>query len=215
MSTFGYGILWVLCRVLAALFFRYKVVGSHHLPSAGGVVFAANHASYTDIPLLVCSVRRRLYFIGRSNLFPNPILSRMLQSLGWIPLRPTRVDRKAFGCAVDLLTGGKSLVIFPEGTRTPNGQLQEGKPGIGFLVANAHCPVVPVYIAGTFDVLPIGAKWIRCRPVRVVFGEPLDFTHELQMYQGKDLYQHINRRVMAGIADLSRVGQSDNSDLII
>lgn len=139
----------------------------------------------------------------------------MLQSLGWIPLRPTRVDRKAFGYAVDLLTGGKSLVIFPEGTRTPNGQLQEGKPGIGFLVANAHCPVVPVYIAGTFDVLPIGAKWIRCRPVRVVFGEPLDFTHELQMYQGKDLYQHINRRVMARIADLSRVGQSDNSDLII
>jgi len=114
-----------------------------------------------------------------------------------------------------LLQAGKSLVIFPEGTRTPNGQLQEGRPGIGVIVADARCPVVPVYIAGTFDVLPMGAKWIRCRPVRVVFGEPLDFTRELQMYQGKELYQHIYQRVMARISDLSCMGQSDNSDSLI
>ena len=140
------------------------------------------------------------------------MLNRILRSLGWIPLRPSRVDRKAFGYAVELLKAGKSVVIFPEGSRTLNGQLQGGKPGIGLIVADAHCPVVPVYIQGTFDVLPIGAKWIRCRPVRVIFGEPIDFTQELQMYQGKDLYQYINRKVMARIAGLSRMGQSANSD---
>lgn len=215
MSSFVYGILLVLFRVLARVLFRYKVIGGQHIPPSGGVVFAANHASYTDIPLLGCGVRRRLYYLGRSNLFSNPVLNRMLRFLGWIPLRPGRVDRTAFGLVVELLKAGKAVVIFPEGTRTPNGQLQEGKPGIGVIVAEAHCPVVPVYIAGTFDVLPIGVKWMRCRPVHVVFGEPIDFTHEIQMYHGKELYQHITQRVMTRIADLSRMGQADNSDSLI
>jgi len=122
------------------------------------------------------------------------------------------VDRKAFGWAVELLKGGSSVVIFPEGTRTPDGNLQDGKPGIGVIVAEAHCPVVPVFIEGTFKVLPIGAKWLRCHPVRVTFGEPMDFTEELQQYQGKELYQHITRQVMARISDLSRMGRSEQSN---
>ena len=204
-----YGILWILCRVLATVLFRYRVVGGQHLPRSGGVLLAANHASYTDIPLLGCGVPRRLYYLGRSNLFPNSVLNWALRALGWIPLRSGRVDRRAFQFAVELLNSGKSVVIFPEGTRTPDGQLQQGKPGIGVIVANSHCPVLPVYIAGTFDVLPMGAKWIRCRPVRVVFGEPLEFTEELQRYKGKELYQHINQKVMTRISDLSRRGQAE------
>jgi 1-acyl-sn-glycerol-3-phosphate acyltransferase len=121
------------------------------------------------------------------------------------------VDRKAFGVAVDLLNHGKSVVIFPEGTRTPDGHLQKGKPGIGVIIAEARCPVVPVYISGTFEVLPVGAKWLRCRPVRVVFGAPLEFTQELKRYQGKELYQQINQQVMDRISDLSRMGKSESS----
>ena len=213
MSTIVYGILWILCRVLATFLFRYKVVGTEHVPSTGGVIFAANHASYTDIPLLGCGIRRRLYYLGRSTLFPNPVVRRILRSLGWIPLRPARVDRKALGFAVDLLKQGGAVVIFPEGTRTPNGNLQEGKPGVGLIIAEAQCPVVPVYISGTFDVLPIGAKWVRCRPVCVRIGKPMEFVEESRQYQGKELYQQMTERVMAGIADLSRTGQADQSPL--
>ena len=211
MSTIVYGILWVLCRAFAKVFFRFQVEGSQFLPLKGGVLIASNHASYTDIPLLGCGVKRRLYYLGRSNLFPNRMLGWLLRSLGWIPLRPGRVDRKAFGDAVSLLKAGKSVVIFPEGSRTETGHLQEGKPGIGMIVAEARCPVLPVYLSGTFNVLPPGAKWIRFHPVRVILGEPLEFSEDLEKFEGKELYNHINRKVMARIADLSRVGRSEES----
>ena len=208
MSTIIYGILWILCRSLSRLFLRYRTNGAEHIPQSGGVLIAANHASYTDIPLLGCGVRRRLFYLGRANLFPNPVLNWILRSLGWIPMRPERWDRKAFRYAVDLLKTGKAVVIFPEGTRSPDGNLQAGKPGIGRIVAEAQCPVIPVYIDGTFQVLPMGASWLRRHPVSITFGEPLDFRQDVEKYQEKELYKHISQTVMNRIADMRHVGPS-------
>ena len=123
-------------------------------------------------------------------------------------MRPERWDRKAFQYAVDLLKAGKAVVIFPEGTRSPDGNLQVGKPGIGMIVAEAQCPVIPAYIDGTFQVLPMGASWLRLHPVSVTFGEPLDFRQDLKKYQGKELYKHISQTVMDRIAAIRRVGPS-------
>jgi len=208
VSTIIYGILWVLCRSLSHLFLRYRTNGVEHIPQLGGVLIAANHASYTDIPLLGCAVRRRLFFLGRANLFTNPVLRWMLRSIGWIPLHHTRWDRKAFQDAVDMLKAGKTVVIFPEGTRTSNGNLQAGKPGVGMIVAEAQCPVVPVYIDGTFQVLPMGASWLRMHPVSVNFGKPLDFRRDMEKYQGRELYTHISQTIMDRIADIRCVRQS-------
>lgn len=208
MSALGYGILWLLFRVVSRIFLRYRTIGAEHIPKKGGVLLAANHASYADIPLLGCGVARRLAFLGRSNLFPNPALKWMLRSLGWIPLKTDRLDRQAFGEAIKLLKAGKPVVIFPEGTRTPNGKLQPGKPGIGVIVAEAECQVVPVYIGGTYKVLPMGSSRIRLHPVVVTFGEPISFSEGTQTYQGKAFYEHVSRTVMARIAELSHVGQS-------
>lgn len=208
MSTIIYGILWILCRSLSCLFLRYRTNGAEHIPQSGGVLIAANHASYTDIPLLGCGVRRRLFFLGRANLFLNPVLSWMLRSIGWIPLHHTRWDRKAFQYAVDMLKAGKTIVIFPEGTRTSDGNLQAGKPGIGMIVAEAQCPVIPVYIDGTFQVLPMGASWLRMHPVSINFGKPLDFRQDMEKYQGRELYTHISQTVMDRIAEIRCVGQS-------
>lgn len=208
MSTIVYGILWILCRSLSRLFLRYRTNGTEYIPQKGGVLIAANHASYTDIPLLGCGVSRRLFYLGRANLFPNPVVNWILRWLGWIPLKPERWDRKAFQQAIDLLNAGKAVVIFPEGTRTLDGSLQPGKPGIGMIVAEAQCPVIPAYLDGTFHVLPMGASWLRPHPVSVRFGQPLDFGPDLERIQGKELYKHISQTVMDRIAELSRVGQS-------
>ena len=208
MSTVVYGILWILSRVVGRVFLHYRTRGVEHVPATGGVLLAANHASYADIPLLGCGVRRRLFYLGRANLFPSPLLGRILRSLGWIPLKTERWDRTAFRSAVELLKAGKAVVIFPEGTRTPDGMLQPGKPGIGRLVAEAQCPVVPVYLRGTYQVLPMGASWLRRYPVEVLFGESMDFREECRQYQGKELYQHISQTVMARIAELRDVDHS-------
>lgn len=206
MSGIVYGILWILVRSLSWLALRYRAVGTEHVPRTGGVLLAANHASYVDIPLLGCGVWRRLWYVGRANLFPHPVLNWALRGLGWIPLKPERADRKAFRHAVQLLSEDKAVVIFPEGTRTADGTLQAGKLGIGVIVSQARCPVVPVYIGGTFEVLPTGASWPKLYPVEVRFGEALDFQKDLDRFQGKEFYQYVSQTVMNRIAELGKVG---------
>ena len=204
MSGLVYGFIWVLCNVFSRLFLRYRTIGTEFIAKKEGILIAANHASYSDIPLLGCSIPRRVSFLGRANLFPNPFLNWSLRWLGWIPLRTDRLDRRAFGEAIARLKAGKPVVIFPEGTRTPNGRLQPGKPGIGLLVAEAGCSVVPTYISGTYEVLPIGSTCLRYHPVTVHFGQPMKFEPWPEE-QSKAFYQYVSSTVMARIAELGQV----------
>ncbi|MGH7221100.1 MAG: lysophospholipid acyltransferase family protein, partial [Nitrospiraceae bacterium] len=128
-----------------------------------------------------------------------------LQWLGWIPLRLGRLDRDAFGKAVTLIKEGKVVVIFPEGSRSLDGRLQFPKPGIGVIVAQTGCPVVPAYLKGTYDVLPSGAMWPRFRPVSVLYGESLTFPQRGEDGEAKQFYQEVSRTVMDRIASLGAV----------
>jgi len=198
-----YGFLWMLTRAVAWLCFRYRVIGS--VPRDGGFLVAANHASYFDIPLLGCGMLRRAWYLGRSDLFPVPGLNGILQWLGWIPLRLGRLDRKAFEKAIALINQGKVVVIFPEGSRSLDGRLGEAKPGLGMIVAQTGCPVVPAYLKGTFEVLPSEAKWPRLHPVNVRFGEPLNFPKPDADGENKKFYQEVSQTVMERIAALGEV----------
>ena len=217
MSGLVYGVLWILTRAIGWICFRYRVEGA--VPRTGGVLVAANHASYLDIPLLGCGMKRRAWYLGRSDLFPVPMLNRILRSLGWIPLRLGRLDRDAFGKAISLIQSGKVVVIFPEGSRSLDGHLGQPKAGIGVIVSQTGCPVVPAYIKGTFDVLPSGARWPRFCPVTVKFGSPLRFEHGGLQEKGdaKRFYQQVSRTVIAQIAALGDVpppkgGHEDKHD---
>ena len=200
MSSVVYAILWVLARTVARLFFGFRVVGS--VPKQGGLLVAANHASYFDIPLLGCGMFRRAWYLGRSDLFV-PGVKGILQWLGWIPLKLGRLDRKAFDRAIALIKAGKVVVIFPEGGRSLDGRLRNAKAGLGMIVAQTGCPVVPAYLKGTFDVLPTGAKRPRFHPVSVSFGPPLSFPGGNT--QTKAFYQEVSRIVMERIAALGGV----------
>jgi 1-acyl-sn-glycerol-3-phosphate acyltransferase len=198
-----YGLLWVLSWVIGWICFRYRAVGS--VPREGGLLIASNHVSFLDIPLLGCGIFRRLWFLGRHDLFPIPLLNQVLQALGWIPLRVGRLDRVAFAKAAEHIKNGKAVVIFPEGTRSATGKLRPGKPGIGVIVSQTGCRVIPAYIKGTHEVLPVGAFWPRFHRVTVTYGEPIDFSEDLKHLEGKRLYQHVSRTVMAKIAALGNV----------
>jgi len=204
VSTVAYGILWLLANGVGRLLFRYRVGGREHVPARGGVLIAANHASYVDIPFVGVSVRRRMWFLGRQDLF-LPGLRPVIEWLGWIPIRQDRLDREGFDKAVRLIQDGKIVVIYPEGTRTPDGILRRGKPGIGVIVAETGCAVIPAHLSGTRDVLPPGAKWISLHPVCLKFGAPIDFSESAQRSSGKEFYQHVSRTVMSRIADLGQV----------
>ena len=203
MSSVLYGILWILARTISRLCFHYRVVGA--VPRTGGFIVAANHASYLDIPLLGCGMRRRAWYLGRSDLFPVPGLKTICQWLGWIPLRTGRLDRNAFGKAVTLIKEGKVVVIFPEGSRSLDGRLQSPKPGIGVIVAQTGCPVIPAYLKGTYDVLPAGTMWPRFRPVSVLYGDSLTFPQCGEDGEAKQFYQEVSCTVMDHIASLGAV----------
>jgi 1-acyl-sn-glycerol-3-phosphate acyltransferase len=165
-------------------------------------------------------MKRRAWYLGRSDLFPVPVLNRILRALGWIPLRLGRLDRDAFGKAISLIQSGKVVVIFPEGSRSLDGRLGQPKAGIGVIVSQTGCPVVPAYIKGTFDALPSGTRWPRFCRVTVKFGSPLRFEHgELQEKgDAKRFYQQVSRTVIAQIAALGDVpppksGHEDKSDM--
>ena len=204
MSNVVYGILWLLANAVGRLLFGYRVEGRTHIPARGGVLIAANHASYVDIPFVGASVRRRMWFLGRQDLF-FPALRPVLQWLGWIPIRQDRLDREGFERAVRLIQDGRIVVIYPEGTRTQDGALKRGKPGIGVIVAETGCAVIPAHLSGTREVLPPGAKWMSLHPVRVRFGAPIDFAEAAQRSSGKEFYQYVSRTVMSRIAELGRV----------
>lgn len=210
MSSAVYAVLWILARTVGWLCFRFRVVGQ--VPKTGGFVVAANHASYLDIPLLGCGMRRRAWYLGRSDLFPIPGLKRLLQWLGWIPLRLGRLDREAFGKAVSLVKEGKVVVIFPEGSRTNDGQLRPAKAGIGMIVAQTGCSVVPAYLKGTHEVLPIRAKWPRFRAVTVIYGDPIRFAPAREHGEGKRFYQQVSQTVMDRIAALGGVERPSHRD---
>ena len=195
--------LWSLARVVAKLLFSIRFTGQENIPRKGGLIIAANHASFLDIPLLGSGVKRRLFYIGRHNLFPIPIVNPLLQHLGWIPMLEDRGDRNAFRRAEQQLLHGNAVVIFPEGARTKNGQLGEGRPGVARLVARTGCPVLPVHIAGTFEALPRGAFWPRFHPVTIVYGRPINFTPDQSRYTRKQFYRHVSQTVMHNISILS------------
>lgn len=203
MTALVYGLLWILARAVGRLFFRYRTVGT--VPATGGLLIAANHTSYLDIPFLGCGMKRRAWFLGRSDLFPFPIVNGVLQSLGWIPLRLGRVDREAFAKAIGLIKEGRVVVIFPEGSRSLDGNLRFPKPGIGMIVSQTGCPVVPAYIKGTYEALPPGAWLPRLHPVTVTYGAPIDFSGALKASEGKELYRQVSHAVMARIAEIGNV----------
>ncbi|MEO5954454.1 MAG: lysophospholipid acyltransferase family protein [Nitrospiraceae bacterium] len=203
MSSAIYGVLWAFFRTVGQLCFRYRVVGA--VPKTGGFIVAANHASYLDIPFLGCGIWRRAWYLGRSDLFPVPGFKAICQWLGWIPLRTGRLDRDAFGKAVSLVKAGKVVVIFPEGGRSADGRLQSPKPGIGVIVAQTGCAVVPAYIKGTYEVLPTGTMWPRFRPVTVSYGAPITFSRNGENGETKQFYQEVTRTVMEHIASLGDV----------
>ena len=184
---------------LANLFFRLTVVGASNVPKEGGVIVAANHNSYFDIPLLGCCLARQADYLAKEELFKNRPIGLFLRSLGGIPLRRAGVDRASLTEAATRLRAGRLLVLYPEGTRSPNGVLQPARPGIGKLVAQSGARVVPVFIRGTARARPF-------RSVTLIFGTPMDFQPLLQGHEMRPtrLYATLAQSVMSEIERLGR-----------
>lgn len=183
--------------------FHFRIVGKEEVPSAEGLILAANHVSYVD-PLFIGAalVERQLHFMAKEELFRIPILGPLIRRLHTVPVRRGRVDYAAIKQSLRLLEEGEILAIFPEGTRGDGMVLKEAEEGIGFLAARSGRPVVPVYLHGTDSVLPRGKRIPRVHPVTIYFGHPLRLGGDVSGREGRGSYRRLSEEVMKGIDKL-------------
>lgn len=143
------------------------------------VIFAANHASHVDAPLILSVIperwRHKMFVAGAADYFFDTRVKAAAFAflLNAVPIERQRVSRESVNRVASLLAEGWSLLIFPEGGRSPDGWAQAHSAGAAWLGARTGRPVVPVYVSGTRDILPKGANMIRPGRTRVTFGSPL------------------------------------------
>jgi 1-acyl-sn-glycerol-3-phosphate acyltransferase len=180
---------WVSMAAMT-LGFSLRTEGRHHVPRTGPALLIANHQSFLD-PILVglCS-RRHLCFLARKTLFDHPAFAWLIRNLGAVPIDQDGVGKEGIRIILEQLQASRAVVVFPEGTRTPDGAMHELRPGIHLLIKRTQAPVVPVGIAGAFQALPYWAKLPRLAPLflpptpatlAVSVGQPLDARRFAEM----------------------------------
>jgi len=197
----------LVVRLYFKLFYRVEVRGRENVPPRGGVLLASNHVSYYDpvlIPSVLMSLRRPEIIHGpaKAELYRIPIFRQMLYSWGIYPVNRNGRDLKAMKKTIELLRTTK-VMLFPEGERSIDGKLKEGKRFVGWMVLEAKPVVIPTAIIGTEKALPRGKAFPRFfTKIRIIFGPPLDLTPFYARERSKETAARITDRIMEGIARL-------------
>ncbi|MCL4460567.1 MAG: 1-acyl-sn-glycerol-3-phosphate acyltransferase [Nitrospirae bacterium] len=155
-------------------YLRLDVDGLENLPSSGGIIVAVNHQSHLDVPLMGLAVPRESRFPGKAELFTTSFFLRtFLLNLGGFPIVRGEGDRKAISLSESILQRGDVLVLFPEGTRTRNGEIGSFHRGLGVLSIRTGAPIVPAAMTGSGDSLGVGKIWPRPGRIAIRFSKPL------------------------------------------
>lgn len=203
--------LYAFLRSCAAacfrLLFRLEVRGAEHVPAVGPAMIVANHSSVLDPPLVAVATRRPLHFMAKAELFRVPLFGRLIHAVNARPVRREGVDARALRAALSILNMGHALLVFPEGTRGPEGVLREGRPGAGMLAVLSGARVVPAYVEGTGRALPRGRVLLRPGGrLRVVFGAPFSFGKP-DDGDRKERYRDASAEMMAAIARVKQAAE--------
>jgi 1-acyl-sn-glycerol-3-phosphate acyltransferase len=196
----------VLSMLHALISYRARGYGSENVPN-GPVILAPNHASFMDHFFSGAFVRRRVQFMGKSQMFGKGPLSWIYTHGGVFPVRRGHQDEEAFTSAFKILERGGAVVMYCEGGRTRNGQLaDQARPGIGRLAIESGAPVVPLAILGSHQVR--NWKKLQFPKVTVQFGAPFRFAqaHETTRELQQEAADYIFARIRELYEELQRVG---------
>jgi 1-acyl-sn-glycerol-3-phosphate acyltransferase len=206
--NFVYFLGWCFFRTIYATYFRWRVFNAERVPLKGPVILASNHASFLDPPLVGSGITRGINYLARDTLFRYPGIGWLLRKWNSVP-----VDREGGGAAglkaiLDRLLAGGAIILFPEGTRTRDGQLQPARSGIGLTVIKSDAAVVPARVFGTFEAYGRHVKIPRPHRIAVKYGRPMYFeklraeAKTCSKPRLKQIYQEVANEIMAEIAKL-------------
>ncbi|MGV0776190.1 lysophospholipid acyltransferase family protein [Mycolicibacterium elephantis] len=208
---------YIFMGPLLSLLGRPKVQGLEHVPQSGPAILASNHLAVADSFYLPLVVSRRITFLAKAEYFTGTGIkgwfTRWFYTVaGQVPIDRTDADsaQSALDTAARILSEGKLLGMYPEGTRSPDGRLYKGKTGLARLALQTGVPVIPVAMIGTDVVNPPGTKMWRFGRVQVKFGKPMDFSR----FEGMAGNRFIERAVIDEVMyELMRLSGQEYVDL--
>lgn len=205
MVNLPYGLLRAFLTPFLMILFRPKVRGLRNVPVSGPVILASNHLSFSDSIFMPLVVPRKVTFLAKSEYFTSPGPKGLLKKLTFLALGQVPVDRSggrrseaALITGLKVLSDGKCLGIYPEGTRSPDGRLYKGRTGLVRLALESGAPIIPIAMFDTDKIQPSGKLIPKIMRVKMIFGEPIylkgDSTN-LQLL--RDLTDVLMRKIQA------------------
>ncbi len=199
--------LYIAYKVL----FRFRHHGSENVPGRKdprGVIVAPNHVSYLDPPVIGISLQRRITFLAKDYLFKHGFVGFILRGIGAYPIKSdSGGDFRSIRDLIRILRQGACIVVFPEGTRSPDGSFREPESGIGFLAMKSDAWIVPAYIKGSYEAMARGNSGVKMKPVEVFYGERFLATEE-KFGTGAEGYMAVSRHIMAEIKKLKSLHEA-------
>ena len=192
------------------LVLRPTVTGTENIPATGAFILASNHLSFFDSIIIPIASPRHIAFLAKSDYFTGRGLKGAVNRWFFTAVRSIPVDRddsraghRSLEAQLAVLQAGGACGIYPEGTRSRDGRLYRGRTGVGHLVVSSGAPVVPVAVAGTENIQPVGSRLIRPAKVSVTFGTPLSFTDRYAGVPAGRARRLITDEIMAAIQRMS------------
>lgn len=190
-----YRISHLVTRILAKIFLRARIEGRENVPATGGGLVCANHQSYLDPILIGMAIDRSMCYVARDSLFRWPVLSRLLRWYDTIPIRREGIGLSGIKEVMRRTKGDELVLMFPEGTRSHDGNVGELLAGFSVVAKRTRVPIIPVAIDGAFKVWPRHRKFPWPARIAVSIGEPI--TSELAAEMSDEaLVVELTRRVV-------------------
>jgi 1-acyl-sn-glycerol-3-phosphate acyltransferase len=188
-----------------------SVRGSEHLKANPVAVYASNHTSYMDTPVVFASLPFQFRILAKKELWPIAFIGWYLDRSGQIPIdtRNPRATLSSLSVGVKALRAGMPLFVFPEGGRTPDGAMQNFLSGAAYLAIRAQVPLVPIALLGVYDLLPIHTRHLYSGPLTLIAGEPIS-TVGLTVRQTDELTERL-RGAIRSLAGLTGIDQEDRA----
>jgi cytidylate kinase len=187
-----YALSHACVRGLMRGLFGLEIHGSEHLRFRENYIFASNHISYADPPIVGCTLNREVWFLAKKELFRNRLFARLISSYHAIPVDRDELERTTVKRIFAILGEKGSILMFPEGTRSRTGELGELKPGLGYVAVISGATVVPVYVSGTND---LGRCLLRRQKLQVRIGPPIRIRPDRVQEDRKEEYRILTRMV--------------------
>ncbi len=197
-----YGMIQYFLRGIFRSLYRVTIINRHKIPKQGRFIMCCNHLSYVDPVIIASYSPRYTYFMAKKELFSVSFLSNLVTYLNAFPLNRDAMDRKSFKISLKVLKNNNILGLFPEGSRSKDGTVGEGKKGMGLISILSDAPIIPIAISGSNKIIQKPHKRAYFPKIKIIIGDVIDTKKIVAENERKEAIQLIVSETMDSIKKL-------------